>query len=45
MLDASGMLQKSISNDGLHPNAAGYALIAPLAQAAVNAALAQPPTP
>jgi lysophospholipase L1-like esterase len=42
MLDSSGMLQKSLTLDGLHPNPAGYALMAPLAQSAVNAALLQP---
>ncbi len=41
MVDPSGQLQKLLSNDGLHPNEAGYRVMAPLAQQAVNAALAQ----
>lgn len=40
MLDESGMLKRELSGDGLHPNAAGYAVMAPLAQTAVNRALA-----
>jgi lysophospholipase L1-like esterase len=28
MVDDHGMLQKALSNDGIHPNAAGYALMA-----------------
>ncbi len=39
MVDESGMLKRDYSADGLHPNAAGYAVMAPLAQAAVNHAL------
>jgi len=39
LIDASGMLKREYSADGLHPNAAGYAVMAPLAQAAVNQAL------
>ena len=42
MVDAAGMLKKDISADGLHPNGAGYAVMAPLAQAAVDRALALP---
>ncbi|HEY0785855.1 MAG TPA: SGNH/GDSL hydrolase family protein [Acidobacteriaceae bacterium] len=45
MVDAQGELQKPLSNDGLHPNAAGYAIMAPLAQQAITAGLAQPSTP
>jgi lysophospholipase L1-like esterase len=44
MLDEQGMMRKELSADGLHPNAAGYAIMAPLAQAAVNEALARPHT-
>ena len=40
MVDPSGMLKRDLSNDGLHPNAAGFAIMAPFAQAAVDKALA-----
>ncbi len=42
MVDASGMLRRELSNDGLHPNAAGYAVMAPSAQKAIDASLASP---
>jgi lysophospholipase L1-like esterase len=34
-----GMLRANITADGLHPNAAGYELMAPVASTAINAAL------
>lgn len=34
-----GQLREAYSRDGLHPNAAGYALMAPIAQKAIDAAL------
>lgn len=34
-----GLLRPELSEDGLHPNAAGYALMQPLAQAAIERAL------
>ncbi len=40
MVDSMGMLKRDISVDGLHPNAAGYAIMAPLAQKAINTMLA-----
>lgn len=40
MVDAQGMLKDGFSDDGLHPNAKGYALVAPVAQAAIARALA-----
>jgi len=40
MTDASGALKRELSDDGLHPNAAGYAVMAPLAQRAIEGALA-----
>ena len=40
MIDAQGMLKEELSADDLHPNAAGYAVMAPLAQAAIDKALA-----
>ena len=39
MVDDKGFLKDELSNDGLHPNVQGYAVMAPLAQAAINAAL------
>ena len=39
MLDSSGMLKTELSEDDLHPNAAGYAIMAPLAEAAIAKAL------
>ena len=39
MLDAAGLMKTELTNDDLHPNAAGYAMMAPLAQAAIDKAL------
>jgi len=39
MVDGKGFLQDELSDDGLHPNAKGYAVMAPLAEAAIAAAL------
>lgn len=39
MLDDAKLLRKEITGDGLHPNDAGYAIMEPLAQAAVDKAL------
>jgi lysophospholipase L1-like esterase len=39
MIDAQGMLKTELSGDDLHPNAAGYAIMAPLAQAAIDKAI------
>ena len=39
MLDQSGRLRTELSGDDLHPNAQGYAIMAPLAEAAIKAAL------
>jgi len=41
MLDDKQMLRQEITDDGLHPNAAGYDIIAPLAEKAIAAALAK----
>lgn len=41
LVDSTGTLRKDWSDDGLHPNAAGYALMAPLAQKAIEQALAR----
>jgi lysophospholipase L1-like esterase len=39
MVDDKGLLKKDLADDGLHPNAAGYKLMAPLAEAAIQKAL------
>lgn len=39
MVDENGMLKKELSEDGLHPNAQGYAIMAPLAEQAIQTAL------
>ena len=39
MIDASGMLKTEFSDDDLHPNAAGYKVMAPLAETAIAQAL------
>ena len=36
MVDDKGFLKDELSNDGLHPNAAGYAVMNPLAEAAIQ---------
>jgi lysophospholipase L1-like esterase len=40
MADESGAMKPGISFDGVHPNAKGYAMMTPLAQAAIDKALA-----
>jgi lysophospholipase L1-like esterase len=39
MVDKQGLLKKDLSEDGLHPNALGYAVMAPLAEKAIQSAL------
>jgi lysophospholipase L1-like esterase len=43
LLDARAELAKEYSDDGLHPNSAGYRVMAPLAVAAIEAALGPNP--
>jgi lysophospholipase L1-like esterase len=43
MVDARGGLRAELTGDGVHPNAAGYAVMAPLAAAAVAEALSLSP--
>jgi len=43
MADEKGFLQSELTNDGLHPNAKGYQVMNPLAEKAVQAALARKP--
>jgi lysophospholipase L1-like esterase len=38
-VDDQGLLKKDLSEDGLHPNAAGYAIMSPLAEQSIRAAL------
>ena len=42
MVDDKGLLKKDLADDGLHPNAAGFKIMAPLAEAAIEKALASP---
>ena len=35
MVDDKGLLRRELAEDGLHPNAAGYKIMAPLAEAAI----------
>jgi lysophospholipase L1-like esterase len=39
LVDDKGMLREGYSEDGLHPNARGYALMVPVAEAAIESAL------
>ena len=39
MIDQTGVMKTELTNDDLHPNAAGYAVMAPLAQVAIDRAL------
>ncbi len=39
MVDDKGFFKDELSNDGLHPNAQGYVVMAPLAEAAITASL------
>lgn len=39
MVDDKGLLKKDLAEDGLHPNPAGYKIMAPLAEAAIEKAL------
>lgn len=45
MVDSSGFLQKDLADDGLHPNAAGYRIMAPLVAAAIGGATPTAPAP
>jgi lysophospholipase L1-like esterase len=40
MVDDKGLLKRDLADDGLHPNVAGYKVMAPLARAAIEQALA-----
>jgi lysophospholipase L1-like esterase len=40
MVDDKGLLKRDLAEDGLHPNATGYKIMAPLAEAAIEKTLA-----
>jgi acyl-CoA thioesterase-1 len=42
MVDDNGMLRRDLADDGLHPNAAGFKIMAPLAEAGIQKALQKP---
>jgi lysophospholipase L1-like esterase len=41
LVDDKGGMKAGTSGDGVHPNAAGYGIMAPLAQAAIDKVLGQ----
>ncbi len=43
MVDDKGLLKRDLAEDGLHPNAAGFKIMAPLAEGAIAKALAGKP--
>ena len=43
MVDEHGFLKSNLTDDGLHPNGAGYAVMAPLAEKAIQEALSKKP--
>jgi lysophospholipase L1-like esterase len=43
LADDHGMMKRALSDDGLHPNPAGYKVMAPLAEKAIALALASQP--
>jgi lysophospholipase L1-like esterase len=42
MVDDNGLLKRDLAEDGLHPNSAGYKIMAPLAEAAIHDVLGAP---
>jgi lysophospholipase L1-like esterase len=40
-IDDAGFLKKDLAEDGLHPNADGYSIMAPLAEAAIAKTMKQ----
>jgi lysophospholipase L1-like esterase len=44
-VDAAGFIKADYANDGLHPNAAGYRAMGPVAQAAIDRTLVPPAPP
>jgi lysophospholipase L1-like esterase len=45
MVDDNGLLKRDLAEDGLHPNSAGYKIMAPLAEAAIHDVLGGAPRP
>jgi len=45
MIDGAGLMRRELALDGLHPNHAGYEIMTPLAEAAIQRALAAPRAP
>jgi lysophospholipase L1-like esterase len=43
MVDDKGLLRKDLADDGLHPNKAGFKIMAPMAEAAIEKALEEKP--
>jgi lysophospholipase L1-like esterase len=43
LVDDKGLLKKELADDGLHPNDAGYKIMAPLAEKAIQRAMAAKP--
>jgi lysophospholipase L1-like esterase len=43
MVDDKGFLKPDLTFDGLHPNAAGYAVMGPMAEKAIQEAMAKKP--
>lgn len=43
LADDKGLLKRGLAEDGLHPNPAGYKIMAPMADAAIDKALAEKP--
>lgn len=41
MVDDKGMLKRELANDGLHPNKAGFAVMAPMAEKAIENTLSE----
>jgi lysophospholipase L1-like esterase len=41
LVDEQGMLKRAVADDGLHPNDAGYKIMASLAEKAIQKALAE----
>ncbi len=39
LVDEKGLMKKALADDGLHPNSAGYKIMAPLAESAIETAL------
>jgi lysophospholipase L1-like esterase len=42
MVDSAGLMRRGLTDDGIHPRDGGYAIMAPIAEAAIERALAKP---